>query len=94
LWTPVLPEPADPARAAALAREAARGLAAVDSGEPRTLLFTHVHEAPLPVPGALTLRVHYPRHPVPPDGPDTWVLAPEPDGDDLRRVLVQILGRL
>ncbi|WP_329341638.1 hypothetical protein OG866_37165 [Streptomyces sp. NBC_00663] len=94
LWTPVLPEPADPARAAALAREAARGLAAVDSGEPRTLLLTHVHEPPLPVPGALTLRVHYPRHPVPPDGPDTWVLAPEPDGDDLRRVLVRILGRL
>ncbi|MCW8378485.1 hypothetical protein [Streptomyces justiciae] len=94
LWTPVLPEPADPVRAAALARAAARALAAVDSGEPRTLLLTHVHEPSLPVPGALTLRVHYPRHPAPPDGPDTWVLAPEPDGDELRRVLVQILGKL
>ncbi|AZP16236.1 hypothetical protein EJC51_08985 [Streptomyces aquilus] len=94
LWTPVPPEPADPVRAAALARAAARALAAVDSGEARTLLLTHVHEPPLPVPGALTLRVHYPRHPVPPDGPDAWVLAPEPDGDELRRVLVQILGKL
>ncbi|MFF5498704.1 hypothetical protein [Streptomyces aquilus] len=94
LWTPVPPEPADPVGAAALARAAARALAAVDSGEPRTLLLTHAHEPPLPVPGALTLRVHYPRHPVPPDGPDTWVLAPEPDGDELRRVLVQILGKL
>ncbi|MES5823908.1 hypothetical protein [Streptomyces sp. RG80] len=94
LWTPVPPEPAAPGRAAALAREAARDLAAVDTGEPRTLLLTHAHEPPLPVPGALALRVHYPRHPVPPDGPDAWVLAPEPDGEELWRVLTQILGRL
>jgi WD40 repeat protein len=94
LWTPVMPEPADPPRAATLAREAARGLAAVDSGEPRTLLLTHTHEPPLPVPGALTLRVHYPHHPVPPDGPDVWILAPEPGAEELRRVLTGILGRL
>lgn len=94
LWTPVMPEPAAPVRAAALAREAARDLAAVDAGEPRTLLLTHAHEPPLPVPGALTLRVHYPHHPVPPEGPDAWVLAPEPDGEELRRVLTRILGRL
>ncbi|WP_405641705.1 hypothetical protein [Streptomyces sp. NBC_00019] len=94
LWTPVMPEPAAPVRATALAREAARGLAAVDSGEPRTLLLTHAHEPPLPVPGPLTLRVHYPHHPVPPEGPDAWVLAPEPGGEELQRVLTQILGRL
>ncbi|MFF7449501.1 MULTISPECIES: hypothetical protein [unclassified Streptomyces] len=93
LWTPVPPEPAAPVRAAGLARAAARDLAATDSGEPRTLLLTHAHEPRLPLPGALTLRVHYPHHPVP-DGPDTWVLAPEPDGEELRRVLTRILGRL
>ncbi|MFI9151292.1 hypothetical protein [Streptomyces sp. NPDC053367] len=94
LWTPVRPEPGDPVRAAALARRAARGLAAADAAEPRTLLLTHPHEPPLPLPGSLTLRVHYPRHPVPADGPDTWVLAPEPGGAELHRVLTAVLGRL
>ncbi|MGW0818182.1 hypothetical protein ACWD00_34085 [Streptomyces viridiviolaceus] len=79
LWTPVPSEPADPSRAAGLARDAARALAAVESGEPRALLLTHVHEPRLPLPGSLTLRVHYPHHPVPPDGPDTWVLPPSPN---------------
>ncbi|MET9732489.1 hypothetical protein ABZZ79_18130 [Streptomyces sp. NPDC006458] len=94
LWTPVRPEPGDPVRATALARRAARGLTAADAAEPRTLLLTHPHEPPLPLPGSLTLRVHYPGHPVAPDGPDTWVLAPEPDGEELRRVLTRILTRL
>ncbi|MGC0333428.1 WD40 repeat protein [Streptomyces sp. SAI-170] len=94
LWTPVRPEPADPVRAAALARRAARGLSSADAAEPRTLLLTHPHEPPLPLPGSLTLRVHYPRHPVAPDGPDTWVLAPEPGGEELRRVLTAVLARL
>ncbi|MEV5547560.1 hypothetical protein AB0L35_15755 [Streptomyces sp. NPDC052309] len=94
LWEPVPPEPADPLRAAALARDAARDLAAADAGEARTLLLTHAYEPSLPLPGSLTLRVHYPHHPVPPDGPDTWVLAPEPEAQELRRVLTGVLGRL
>lgn len=94
LWETVPPAPPRPERAAELAARSAQRLADPVSGTPRAVLFTHAHQPRLPLRDALTVRVHYPGHPVPVPDPNSWMLPPDPPREALYAVLGALLGEL
>ncbi|MEU4153294.1 hypothetical protein [Streptomyces sp. NPDC026659] len=94
LWEPHPPAPPDPARATALASAAAGRLVHPTAGMPRVLLLTHPYQPRLELPESLTLRAHYPGHPVLATEPHSWTIDPDVAPERLRAVLAGVLSHL
>ncbi|MFD6417257.1 hypothetical protein [Streptomyces sp. NPDC060194] len=94
LWAPAPPAPPDPERAARHAARALRRLGAGAGAPPRPVLLTHPHQRRLPLPGLLTIRVHYSGAPTASGERDTWTLAPDPAPERLGAVIDAVLAEL
>lgn len=92
IWTAGTDMPPDADAASRLAGTLVSQVATVHGGETRVILLTHPYQPPLAYPGSLTVRVHYPGHPVSIDDPLCFVMPPEPTATELIGTISRLIS--
>jgi hypothetical protein len=92
IWTAGTDMPPDAEAASRLAGAVVSQMATLHGGDTRVILLTHPYQPPLAYPGSLTVRVHYPGHPVSIDDPFCFVMAPEPTATELIGTISRLIS--
>jgi WD40 repeat protein len=92
IWTAGTDMPPDAEAASRLAGAVVSQMATMHGGDTRVILLTHPYQPPLAYPGSLTVRVHYPGHPVSVDDPLCFMMPPEPTATELIGTISRLIS--
>ncbi len=91
IWTAGTDAPPDPDACARLAGGLLTRLAAERTGDARMIVLTHPYQPAFPHGGCITVRVHYPGHPVSTDDPFSLSLPPDPTAAELSSAVTRLV---